>query len=74
MIYPASRVSFDLPDFSRKIEGESTRRVLMILKGIQNGILMKLGNNFDSLAFCQNFDNFPRLKTRELIRILTKRT
>ena len=25
--YPASRVSFDLPDFSRKIEGGSARRV-----------------------------------------------
>ena len=35
MTYPASRVSFDLPDLSRKIEGDSARRVPMT-KNVSN--------------------------------------
>ena len=43
----------------------------MILIGNQMVFLLNL--EIISLAFCQNSSNFPRLKAREIIRILTKR-
>ena len=41
------------------------------LKG--NQMVFSCNPKIISLAFCQNSDNFPRLKAREIIRILTKR-
>ena len=43
----------------------------MILKGNQMVYSWNLG--IISLAFCQNSNNFPRLKARKINRILTKR-
>ena len=43
----------------------------MILKG--NQMVYSWNQEIISLAFCQNSNNFPSLKAREIIRILTKR-
>ena len=43
----------------------------IILKG--NQMVYSLNKEIISRAFCRDSHNFPRLKAREIIRILTKR-